>query len=133
MSIEEAAAATGVTKSSWANWEAGRRPHQLVEVCEAISVALDVEFNWLLLGGPLASSQGVAVTKRVRPSKAAQAEQARLTYPSQAERAMSGRPKGRGDQTRPPSICPTIRRPVRVDGVRASGRADGTALVVDLA
>jgi len=58
MTIEEASEAAGLSKSSWANWENGRRPQGQVDVCQAIASALDVDFNWLLLGGALEPSRG---------------------------------------------------------------------------
>jgi transcriptional regulator with XRE-family HTH domain len=66
MTIEEAAEAANLSKSSWANWENGRRPQGQVDVCQAIASALDVDFNWLLLGGALESSRG-RPTKRSVP------------------------------------------------------------------
>ena len=56
MTIEEAAAACGFKKSSWANWENGRRPQGQIDVCTAIADALDIDREWLLFGGPLTPS-----------------------------------------------------------------------------
>jgi transcriptional regulator with XRE-family HTH domain len=53
MTIEQAAEASGVTKSSWANWENGRLPQGMIDICQAIASALDIDLQWLMLGGPL--------------------------------------------------------------------------------
>jgi transcriptional regulator with XRE-family HTH domain len=134
MSIEEASAATGINKSSWANWEAGRRPHRLVEVCEEISEALDIDFNWLLLGGRLAEPKGAPVTKKVRKSPIRQADEDSLTTPRLAGRAAGHGPKGRSDHTRPASpVGVTGRRPARVGAARAAQEdQDRAPMVINL-
>lgn len=68
MTIDQAAEAAGVTPSSWANWENGRRPHQEIDVLGAIADALDINLEWLVFGGPLIPAIGRPVkrlTKRV--------------------------------------------------------------------
>jgi transcriptional regulator with XRE-family HTH domain len=65
MTIEQAAEAADVTKSSWANWENGRRPQGMQDICQAIAVALDVDLIWLTYGGPLSpSARPRRVTRR---------------------------------------------------------------------
>lgn len=58
MTIDEAAEAADVTPSSWANWEKGMRPQRETDVIGAIADALDIDFNWLLFGGPLTPARG---------------------------------------------------------------------------
>lgn len=64
LSIREACERTGLNRGNWQEWERGRRPHDQVEVSRVIAEALDVDFNWLLLGGPLEGPRG----RQVRPS-----------------------------------------------------------------
>ena len=54
--IQEAAAKCGLDRQSWSNWERGIRPRDLLDVAERISAGLDIDPDWLLYGGPLASS-----------------------------------------------------------------------------
>ena len=56
---------TGVrlSESTWATWENGRRPRGETDVIGFIAAALDVDFNWLLLGGPLTGPRGPQVAK----------------------------------------------------------------------
>jgi transcriptional regulator with XRE-family HTH domain len=106
MTIEEAAAAAGLNRSSWANWENGRRPQGQVDVCQAIANALDVDFNWLLLGGALEPARG-------RPTKRVISD-------------TSGYPLGPDKPMRASSVRPADTRPK----VRADSRASipaGTA------
>ena len=58
LTIREAAAQAGLNYGSWSNWENGMRPQDLVDIAGRIAEALDVDFNWLLLGGPLAGPRG---------------------------------------------------------------------------
>lgn len=58
LTIEQAAAAADVKPSSWANWEAGRRPQRETDVLAMIADALDIDRNWLTYGGPLESPMG---------------------------------------------------------------------------
>lgn len=116
MTIDQAAAAAGVTPSSWANWEAGRRPQRETDVIGAIADALDIDFNWLLFGGPLLSARG-RLTKR--------AGEDTLTYhlapavpPRSSTRPTAHRPKVRTDQHRPISPPVSGRRAARVSPVR---------------
>lgn len=115
MTIDEAAAAAGVTSSSWANWEAGRRPQRETDVIGAIADALDIDFNWLLLGGPLAGARG-------RPAKRSVGDtdyypSSPFGQPAKAARPGGSRPKVRGDQQRPMSPASPGRRAARVNPV----------------
>jgi transcriptional regulator with XRE-family HTH domain len=101
MTIEEAAAATGLSKSSWANWENGMRPQGQVDVCQAIAGALDINFEWLLLGGALTPSGG-------RPTKRSGSVTA--TKPNLTVRPPDTRPNVRVDSLRSKSLATTGRR-----------------------
>lgn len=119
MTIEQAAAAAGLNSSSWSNWENGMRPQGQVDIAGAIAEALDVDFNWLLLGGPLAGPRGLP-TKRRGGSN--------LPLPRAAVRPRDTRPPGGPAAARrtPPTTGPGApRRPVRISGpvpVAASSR-----------
>jgi transcriptional regulator with XRE-family HTH domain len=69
MTIDEAADAAGVTPSSWANWEKGMRPQRETDVIGAIAEALDVDFNWLLFGGPLTPARGKPTNRTGRQAE----------------------------------------------------------------
>lgn len=99
---------TGVrlSESSWSNWEAGRRPRGETDVIGFIAQALDVDFNWLLLGGPLSGPRGPRVAKRPgvdsltssrRPPRLGVDRQAK---PYQHVRAVEPRPEVRQDLDR---------------------------------
>jgi transcriptional regulator with XRE-family HTH domain len=57
-SIEQAAKRCGLNPGNWAHWEDGRQPRDRVDIAQKISDALDVDFEWLLLGGPLTGARG---------------------------------------------------------------------------
>lgn len=106
LSIEKAAAQCGLNPGNWAHWEDGRRPRDRVDVAQAVAAGLDVDFNWLLLGGPLAGPRGVPT----RPPR----DTAR--YRGLTVRATRGGPIGRpetGGRT-------GGRRAVRIDLPRAA-------------
>jgi transcriptional regulator with XRE-family HTH domain len=115
MTIDQAAAAAGVKSSSWANWEAGRRPQRETDVIGAIADALDIDFNWLLLGGPLLGPRGKpterpgGTTRRYYPSP--------LVQPAPTVRPGKTGPKTRRDPQRPISPVAPGRRAVRVNPV----------------
>lgn len=121
-SIEDAASACRLNKSSWANWENGKRPQRLVEICEVISEKLDIDFNWLLLGGALESARGRPTDRAESDTDGYSASDLGFgpeyaTYPITTDRPMAPtghpanlRPKGREDRTRPMSPSPTGRR-----------------------
>lgn len=49
--VKEAALACGLPPQSWRNWEAGKRPLNVVEVCDAIATRTGADADWLLRGG----------------------------------------------------------------------------------
>jgi DNA-binding XRE family transcriptional regulator len=113
MTIEEAADATGLSKSSWANWENGTRPHDRDEVCQAIAVALDVDLIWLTFGGPLTPARG-------RPTKRSAVDNcgyhSATSGPGpKSTRPTAGRPKVRGDRVRPIPAARPVKRPNYTD------------------
>lgn len=106
MTISDAAQASGLNDATWSTWEAGRRPRDLLDVCRRIAEGLDIDFNWLLLGGPLAGPRGVP-TKR--------APGTRTPYPAAAGRLRGTHPNGRAATDRGPQPQrPEPRRPVRI-------------------
>jgi len=107
LSQREAAEQTGLNYGSWSNWENGMRPLDLLDVARRIADALDVDFNWLLLGGPLAGPRGVPV-KRLRRDNDG--------YVTVPVRPTDTRPPGRPRMAPRPDrmISPEQRRPVRI-------------------
>lgn len=85
VSVREAAEMTGLNRGAWDGWEHGRRPRDILDVCRRVADKLDVDFNWLLLGGPLAGPRGVPV----RPPRDT------LRYTALTVRATSSDPFGR--------------------------------------
>jgi transcriptional regulator with XRE-family HTH domain len=112
LSIREACERTGLNRGNWQGWERGLRPRDQVEVSHVIAEALDVDFNWLLLGGPLEGPRGRVIPKR--PGSV------RFTYLARAVRATSDRPKVRTDQQRPMVSKGEPRRANRVNTERAA-------------
>jgi len=127
MTIEEAAEATGLSQSSWANWENGMRPQRETDVIQTIADVLDIDREWLMLGGPLTPARGKPTKRTARRDEQARSETATLLplalsptsgpepYPRRAERAVADRPKGRVDPSRPMSAATPGRRaaPIR--------------------
>lgn len=112
MTIEEAAEAAGVKKSSWANWENGRRPHGIIEVCQAIAESLDVDFNWLLLGGPLAGPRGLPTKRPSSPTH---------EYLPVPIRPRDNRPSGRSGTAQDRATTgPSPRRPARISRMQVA-------------
>jgi hypothetical protein len=72
LSIEQAAARCRLSdgeklnSGNWANWENGVQPRDRVEVARAVAEGLGMDFNWLLLGGPLLPARGRPVRKSNR-------------------------------------------------------------------
>lgn len=111
---------TGVrlSESSWSNWEAGRRPRGETDIIGFIAQALDVDFTWLLLGGPLTGPRGPRVAKRPgvdsltssrRPPRLGVNRQAK---PYQHVRTVAPRPEVLQDSDRPISQSVGGRRAV---------------------
>lgn len=77
LSIEKAAERCGLNSGNWVRWEDGARPRDKVEVAHAVASGLGMNFNWLLLGGPLLPARG-------RPVK--RSREVRLSYFTMATR-----------------------------------------------
>lgn len=107
VSIREAADMTGLNRGAWDGWERGRRPRDILDVVRRIADALDVDFNWLLLGGPLAGPRGVPTKRAARPNR---------DYAPVASRPRDNRPSGgpTGGRRTPPTSGVSPRRPVRI-------------------
>lgn len=118
LSIREACERTGLNRGNWQEWERGRRPHDQVEVSRVIAEGLDVDFTWLLLGGPLEGPRG----RRVRPS-AERSTPTILGYSPTAGRPIMGSDEHAGggyspapNRPRPSTTRPTTtRKNVRPD------------------
>jgi transcriptional regulator with XRE-family HTH domain len=63
LTIKEFAEQAALDDASVSNWTRGMRPRDMVGVSQAISDAHDIEFDWLLLGGPLLPARGRPVRK----------------------------------------------------------------------
>jgi transcriptional regulator with XRE-family HTH domain len=110
--IDQAAEAAGVKPSSLANWEQGMRPQRETDVVAAIAEAYDVDYHWLLLGGPLVPARGKPTKRVADRNERADAETATLLdlavtpssgsekYPHRAGRPADTRPKVRTDPSR---------------------------------
>lgn len=55
--IREAAEQCGLNYGSWAAWERGAMPRNLLDAVDKIHHGLDVDREWLLFGGPLAEAE----------------------------------------------------------------------------
>lgn len=111
LSIEQAATRADVNPEAWRRWEDGAKPRDKIEAAQAIADALEIDFNWLLLGGPLASS--------VRPSKMRKPSGgATVRKPTAPVRPGDGRPSTRPNGGRGPMDRSSgdRRRPVRISG-----------------
>jgi hypothetical protein len=86
LSIEKAAERCGINSENWRRWEDGAKPRDKVEIAEAISDSLDIDFDWMLFGGPLTGSRGRS-TRRSEPDT--------LRYSGPAFRPPDNRPPGR--------------------------------------
>lgn len=86
LSIEQAARTCGLNAGTWHHWETGKVPRNQVDVAQAISEGLGMDFHWLLLGGPLLPARG-------RPVK--RTGEIRLPYLKQAVRTTPCRSTGR--------------------------------------
>ena len=113
VSIREAAQMTGLNRGSWEGWERGRRPRDILDAAQRIAEALDVDEQWLLVGGPLAGPRGVPTNRTGRLN---------MRYPTAAVRPTPGRPNSRPEPGQRPGVPPRPeqRRPVRISGPRAA-------------
>lgn len=106
LSIREAADRCGLNYASWANWEQGKRPRDLLAVVAAISDGLEINHDWLLFGGPLTGPRGVPTSRKTTgPSGDT------VAYPHRTKRPTPTHPIGR-PRTGAPGAVP--RRAVRV-------------------
>jgi transcriptional regulator with XRE-family HTH domain len=108
ITIKEAAERCGLNYGSWSNWERGSRPLGLLDVVEAISEGLDIDRNWLLFGGPLASA---SAGKRDRHSRRSDTPRYRAGVHGSRHAPDPGRPPGHAIHHRRPDAA---RRPVRL-------------------
>jgi len=58
LSIEKAAERCGLNSGNWVRWEDGALPRDKVDVAQAVSDGLGIDFDWMLLGGPLLGPRG---------------------------------------------------------------------------
>jgi transcriptional regulator with XRE-family HTH domain len=86
LSIEKAAELCGVNAGTWHHWENGKIPRNQVDVAQAISDGLKMDFHWLLLGGPLLPARGRPIRK---------ASDITGAYPRPSVRPIDSRPTGR--------------------------------------
>ena len=119
LSQREAAEKCGVNYGSWSNWEDGRKPRDLLDVVRKVADGLQINYEWLLFGGPLTSARGVPVPKRpVEDTGRYRPVSAGASRPP--VRPTTGRPKVRTDPGRPISPVAPGRRAVYVNPVRSS-------------
>jgi transcriptional regulator with XRE-family HTH domain len=107
LTIKEFAEQAALDDASVSNWTRGMRPRDAVAVCQAISDAHDIEFDWLLLGGPLLPARGRPVRK---------ASDITGTYRRLPVRPQDTRPSGRPRKVvaAPPTSPAQPTRPRRV-------------------
>lgn len=115
LTIDQAAQAAGVKPSSWANWEAGRRPQRETDILGMIADALDIDLEWLTYGGRLTSALGRPTGRSGSdtdwyPTSDLEDAFGYGPYASPTDRPMAStghpanvRPKGREDRSRPMS------------------------------
>lgn len=65
--VKEAALACGIARATWASWEAGKSPHNYVEVCRKIADAAGVDPLWLISGSLPSGSPGASASSRCTP------------------------------------------------------------------
>src|SRR4051812_29405158 len=102
LSIEQAAKACGLNSGNWQRWEDGALPRDKVETAQHISDGLGIDFNWLLLGGPLTGPRGLPTGRQSITRR----------YPLPAVWTVRTRPNGRTRTGSPPS---GPRRAIRVN------------------
>ncbi|SRR6266540_416472 len=102
LSQREAAERCGLNYASWSNWEEGKRPRDLLDIVGRVSAELGIDFNWLLLGGPLLPAKG----RPVRRTRSATA-----SYPPMAVRPATPRTDGRPRGASP--VQSSTNQPVR--------------------
>lgn len=55
--VKDAGELTGVGDVNWRNWEHGKHPRNLEEVCRKIAAATGCSYQWLMLGNSFNSSE----------------------------------------------------------------------------
>ncbi len=95
LSIREAADLCHIGRGAWTNWERGARPADIIDVSAVVACRLGVDRDWLLFGGPLATSEPRSLRRRRTIDCA-------ITEPA--------RPGQRRDSVRPVSTPPPTRR-----------------------
>jgi len=115
LTVKEAAERCGLNYGSWSNWEGGARPRDLLDVVRKIANGLDINYEWLLFGGPLLPARG-------RPTRRSTKRTAvdNCGYRPSPSRPTAGRPKRRTDPLRPMSPTVAGRRANYVDPNRAA-------------
>lgn len=108
LSIKQAAEETGLNDATWATWEGGRKPRDVLDICRRIAEQWDIDLDWLVFGGPLAGSRGM-------PTKRSDTDTGR--YGDRPVRPTDNRPSGRPKTDRPasPNETPSERRAVRIN------------------
>ena len=115
LSIREAADQTGLNREAWRDWERGRRPRDILDVCRRIADTLDVDHEWLLFGGPLASPKGVPTKRTSQPTREYLTGAIRPRDSRPAGRALIGSGAGHATGARPDSPArPVPARPRRL-------------------
>ena len=120
LSIREAALATGLNREAWRDWEHGRLPRDILDVCRRIAAALEIDHDWLLFGGPLAGPRGMPTKARTRRADGSGTLPA--GYPGRPHSRPLPPPKGRAVEGPRPGQPPRPeqRRPVRISRPHAA-------------
>jgi hypothetical protein len=98
--------ACGLNAGTWHHWENGKIPRNQLDVAQAISDGLGMDFHWLLLGGALLPARG-------RPTRKARG----ITdgYPRVPVYPTRRNPIGGAGGARYPSTKQAVRRPRVID------------------
>lgn len=95
-----------INAGTWHHWENGKVPRNQVDVAQAISDGLGMDFHWLLLGGPLLPARGRPVRK---------ASPITGPYRRMPVRPQDTRPSGGPDRVHYSSAKQAVRRPRVID------------------
>jgi|SRR5690242_599662 len=106
LSIREAADLCGIGRGAWTNWEKGARPVDRLEICRDIADKLEINYEWLLFGGPLTGPRGVPTSRKTKGGSGDT-----VPYPHLARRPSPTHPNGRPRTGAPPGAP---RRAVRL-------------------
>lgn len=102
LTVKQAATKCGLNYGSWSKWERGARPHDILDVVQRISDGLDIDYEWLLFGGPLTGD-------RSRPTRRG-SDHTTTKYQAATVRPTDNRPTGRTNH----AALSGPRRPARV-------------------